>query len=143
MPGPDRLQLDLDAACACGAVTLLVKGPALSMLVCACLDCQRATGTGHSSVVIVPAEALAIDGEVKGFDSPSESGATFTRHFCPVCATPLFGRSSRAPAIRQIPVGLFAGRNDWFAPARMIFARSHRHWDSVPETLQRHETYPG
>ncbi|SHF09997.1 GFA family protein [Devosia limi] len=111
------------------------------MLLCACQDCQRASGTGHATVALVPTAALTITGAVKGFDRTSDSGATFTRHFCPSCGTPLFGQSSRAPDIRMIAVGFYTGQNDWFAPSQLIFARSHQAWDLIADHLPQHNTY--
>lgn len=118
-----------------------VRGTVASMLMCACLDCQRASGSGHATVALVPAEALSITGESKSFDRPSDSGATFTRHFCPTCGTPLYGQSSRAPGMRMIPVGFFAGQNAWFDPNQLIFARSRQEWDLVADHLPQHQTY--
>lgn len=118
-----------------------VRGPVVSMLLCSCLDCQRATGSGHASVALVPAQSLTLVGNAKSFDRPSDSGATFTRHFCPECGTPLYGQSSRAPDMRMIPVGFFAGQNEWFAPNQLIFARSQQEWDLVADHLPRHATY--
>ena len=118
-----------------------IHGPVVSMLMCSCLDCQRASGSGHATVALVPAEALTVAGSTKSFDRASDSGATFRRHFCPDCGTPLYGRSSRAPHIRMVAVGFFAGQNDWFEPNQLIFARSHQAWDLVADHLPRHETY--
>ena len=122
-----------------------VRGPVVSMLMCSCLDCQRATGSGHSSVALVPAAALTLTltlvGSVKSFDRPSDSGAIFTRYFCPECGTPLYGHSSRAPDIRMIGVGFFAGQNDWFEPNQLIFARSRQAWDLIADHLPQHQTY--
>jgi len=120
---------------------MAVRGRIAAMLMCACQDCQRASGTGHSTVALVPSPALTVTGRTKGFDRPSDSGATFTRHFCPDCGTPLFGQSSRAPDIRMIAVGFFVGQNDWFAPNQLIFARSHQAWDLIADHLPRHNTY--
>lgn len=120
---------------------MAVRGRIAAMLMCACRDCQRASGTGHSTVALVPSQALTFTGRTKGFDRPSDSGATFTRHFCPDCGTPLFGNSSRAPDIRMIAVGFFVGQNDWFAPNQLIFARSHQVWDLIADHLPRHNTY--
>lgn len=92
-------------------------------------------------MALVPVTALSLSGEPKSFARPSDSGAVFTRHFCPDCGTPLFGQSSRAPDIRMIPVGFFAGHNDWFAPSQLIFARSQQAWDLVADHLPRHTTY--
>lgn len=120
-----------------------VNGPVVSMLMCSCLDCQRASGSGHATVALVPAAALQLDGSAKSFDRPSDSGATFTRYFCPDCGTPLYGQSSRAAEMRMIPVGFFAGQNAWFEPNQLIFARSRQAWDLIADHLPRHETYQG
>lgn len=133
--------LDLTATCACGAVTVRVKGPVLSMFMCACRDCQRATGTGHSTVAMVKAGDVSIVGETKSFARTADSGGIFTRSFCPVCATPLAGQSSRAPETLLLPVGLFGDAADWFVPKQMIFARSHHAWDSVAADLPQHAKY--
>ena len=137
-----RPEVDLAARCACGRVRIAVAGTVYSMLMCACEDCQRATGAGHSALFLVDPSAVSINGETRGFTVTSDSGATFTRSFCPNCGTPLFGRSSRAPRSVALPVGLF-GRQaaDWFAPTQLIFARSHRAWDTIAAELPRYETY--
>ncbi|HEV7345174.1 MAG TPA: GFA family protein [Devosia sp.] len=137
----NRPVVDVTATCACGAVRLSINGPVVSMLMCSCLDCQRATGSGHASVAIVPAPAFTMEGDPKSFARSSDSGATFTRHFCGECGTPLFGQSSRAPDIRMVPVGFFAGQNAWYEPNQLIFARSQQAWDLVADHLPRHDTY--
>ncbi len=141
MDKPGRPIVDVSARCACGQVSMRIAGQVASMFMCSCLDCQRATGTGHSTVVLVPAEMLDVDGTTKTFARPADSGATFTRHFCPDCGTPLYGQSSRAPELRMMPAGFFAGQNEWFAPNQLIFARSHREWDLVADHLPHHATY--
>jgi hypothetical protein len=138
---PARPTIDIAARCACGATGMSIRGPVLSMLLCSCLDCQKATGSGHSAVALVPASALVVDGVHKSHARTAESGATFERHFCPACGTPLFGQSSRAEGMRMIPVGFFAGASEWFEPGQLIFARSHQAWDLVADHLPRHQTY--
>ncbi|MGV8854035.1 MAG: GFA family protein [Devosia sp.] len=141
MTGSSRRCIAVSAACACGAIAMSLDGPVMSMLLCSCLDCQRASGSGHAGVALVPKAALTIAGKPKTFNRPSDSGATFTRHFCADCGTPLYGQSSRAPELRMIAVGFFAGHNDWFAPSQLIFARSQQAWDLVADHLPRHLTY--
>jgi hypothetical protein len=111
------------------------------MLLCSCEDCQKATGTGHSAVAFANANDVTIDGWVRGFAKKANSGATFTRHFCPECGTPLYGKSSRAPRFTMLPVGLFGKETEWFEPTQLIFARSHREWDVVAEELEQHQAY--
>ncbi|WMT90020.1 GFA family protein [Pelagibacterium sp. H642] len=135
-----RLSLDETATCACGAVAMTVAGPVLSMLACSCRDCRKASGTGHSTVVLVPSEAVTISGEVKGHSRIAASGSEITRSFCPNCGTPLFARTARAPKLILLPAGLFDDPA-WFAPTQAIFSRSHLDWDMFDPALPRYDTY--
>ncbi|UYO00644.1 MAG: GFA family protein [Devosia sp.] len=137
----NTIQLDQTAACDCGAVTLSARGQVVSMFQCGCKNCQKVSGSGHSSVVLMPADAISVVGATKTFVRPADSGATFTRHFCPECGTTLFAHSSRAPAFRILLAGLFAGANDWYRPNQLIFSRHHPVWDLIEAALPRYETY--
>ena len=141
MSSSDLPVLDLTARCDCGAVTLTARGRIVSMFQCACENCQRVSGGGHSNVVLLPADAVSTVGATKAHSRPAESGATFTRHFCPECGTTVHAQSSRAPGLRIVPAGLFAGQNDWFVPNQLIFARSHRAWDLVADHMPWHARY--
>ena len=136
-----RPHVDVELACSCGAVTLSVKGTPRAMFMCACEDCQKATGTGHSAVAVFDAADVTVAGQTHSFDRPADSGATFTRTFCPACGTPIHGRSSRWAEARILPVGLFGRQADWFAPNQLIFSRSHHDWDMIADALPRHDTY--
>ena len=139
----DQLQtiLDTQGRCDCGAATISVKGRIVSMFQCACENCQRSTGSGHSSVVLFEADAVRTTGATKSYSRSADSDATFTRHFCPECGGTVHAQSSRAPGFRIIPIGVFAGNNAWFTPNQLIFARSEQAWDLIADHLPRHETY--
>lgn len=111
------------------------------MFMCSCEDCQKATGTGHSTVAIANPADVIISGNTKSFARPADSGARFTRYFCPECGTPLYGKSSRAPNALMLPVGLFGAAAHWFNPTQLIFSRSHREWDEIAAALPRQQTY--
>ena len=134
--------VDLAAPCACGAVSVHFSGKVLSMFLCSCEDCQRATGAGHSAIVLARQEAVTVSGETRSFARLANSGATLTRTFCPNCGTPLWAQSSRAAELVMLPVGLFgAAAAPWYAPNQLIFARSHRDWDLIDDALPHHQTY--
>jgi hypothetical protein len=136
----DKPALDEKAVCACGNVTVTAKGRVLSMLLCSCLDCRKATGTGHSGFAIMRAEDVAITGETRHFTRIANSGSEISRHFCPRCGTPIYGVTARSPALILLPVGLFDNPH-WFAPTQAIFSRSHLDWDTLPDGIPQHETY--
>lgn len=141
MATADKPEIDLSARCACGRVTLSVNGRIRSMFMCSCEDCQRATGTGHSTVALARPADVTVTGDTRSFARPAHSGATLTRWFCPHCGTPLYAQSSRAPDLLMLPVGLFGAATNWFVPNQLIFARSHRDWDALPDGLPQHDTY--
>lgn len=136
-----RPTVDITAACACGAVSVRLAGKVLSMFMCSCEDCQKATGAGHSTVILARPEDVTITGPTRSFSRPANSGATLTRSFCPACGTPIVARSSRADQLLMLPAGLFGAQADWYAPNQLIFARSHRDWDEIAADLPQHDTY--
>jgi hypothetical protein len=143
MPERNRPEVDMTTTCACGAVAVTVKGTVYSMFMCACEDCQKASGTGHSAAFVVDPSAVTVTGDTRSFERPSASGAAFIRTFCPACGTPLHGRSTRNDRAAMLPVGLFGARAaEWYVPTRLIFSRSHRDWDVLAADIPRHETYP-
>jgi hypothetical protein len=122
-------------------VEVRFAGKVLSMFLCSCEDCQRATGTGHSAVALARPADVTVTGETRSFTRPANSGATLTRWFCPACGTPLYARSSRAAEVLMLPIGLFGRGAGWYVPNQLIFARSHREWDVVAAELPQHATY--
>jgi hypothetical protein len=142
MEKASRPEIDITVACACGAVTMQLAGTVRSMFMCSCEDCQRATGTGHSAAFLVRAADVSVAGETKHYARAANSGATFARWFCPNCGTPLFAQSSRATELLTIPVGLLGKLAlPWYRPNQLLFARTHREWDLVPEHIPHHQTY--
>jgi hypothetical protein len=142
MEKPARPQIDLSAGCACGAVTVRLSGTVRSMFMCSCEDCQRATGAGHSAAFLMRASDITVDGATKSFARPADSGAIFTRWFCPDCGTPLYAQSSRATELVTVPVGLLGKQaSPWFQPGQLLFARTHRDWDVIADGLPQHQTY--
>lgn len=135
-----RPVVDLKASCACGAVHLHISGKIRSTFLCACRECQKATGTGHSAVAIANSADVSIVGDTNSFARPADSGATLTRHFCPLCATTLVAESSRWPGASLLPAGLFEDQS-WFIPGQVLFNRSHQHWDILPGDIPHHATY--
>lgn len=135
----DKTELDTLEHCACSSVSVTVQGRVLSMLLCSCLDCRKATGTGHSGFAIMRREDVKVSGKTRHFDRMANSGSWISRHFCPICGTPVFGVTARSPALILLPVGLFADPY-WFAPAQAIFSRTHMDWDTLPG-IPRYDTY--
>jgi hypothetical protein len=97
------ISLPLTGGCACGAVRYESTAAPMMMLHCHCRDCQRATGGGHSLLVVVPTEAFRVTrGEARWHASPSEARGMTRRAFCAECGAPVFGAPDAAPHIRAL-----------------------------------------
>jgi len=141
-PTVPRPEIHASAQCACGAVSVAAHGTVRSMFLCACEDCQRATGTGHAAVLMLRADDVDLSGPTRPHVATAQSGATMTRWTCATCGTPVAAQSSRATTLLNLPVGLFgAAAAGWFRPSQLLFARSLRAWDHVDPDLPRHATY--
>lgn len=127
--------------CLCGAVSYVIKSGPVRMGQCHCSDCQRATGTGHSSMAFFPADQVKIKGETTGYASTGESGNIVTRHFCPVCGSRVFNLNSGRPGVVAITAGS-ADDSSWFTPQGVIFTKQRPSWDMTSADLPNFETTP-
>ena len=54
--------------CLCGKISYQFnKSEAISAHHCHCLDCQKSTGSGKATILLVPDSSLEIDGNLKFF----------------------------------------------------------------------------
>lgn len=132
---------DIRAECACGQAKLVLSGPPKTVMLCACRDCQKSTGSDHSTLGMWADAQITFIGDSVFYAKEAESGATIARHRCPNCGTPLFGISSRLAGHQLIPLGLLGEQANQFAPKSMIFARSKFEWDHTSDGLAQYTTY--
>jgi hypothetical protein len=128
----------ITGGCACGAVRYAAAGPPRLMLKCHCRDCQRASGAGHIAVMMLPREAVALQGELRVYVTTGDAGHRVERGFCPSCGSPVLNRLERLPGF----VGLLAGSLDepaLFRPAADIFTASAQPWDALAPDTAKHE----
>jgi hypothetical protein len=134
--------LPLTGGCACGAVRYESTAAPVLMLQCHCRDCQRATGTGHTALVVVPAEAFRVlQGEPRWYGSPSEAAGLTRRAFCGECGSPVFGKPDVAPHI----VALHAASLDdptIFHPQMDVWTSDALPGDAMDAALPKFGKYP-
>lgn len=134
-------EVETAGRCLCGAVRIAVKGTPVRMAQCHCRDCQRMTGTGHASNAFFRADDVKITGVTKSFTVTTDSGNASMRHFCPVCASRVFGTNAARPGIIVVPVGVLDDTS-WFAPEAVLYARSAPAWDLTTDAVPRFEAMP-
>jgi len=120
--------------CACGAVRYETKGETQAAFHCQCRQCQRATGTGHASLFIVPVGDVSITGDLSFYEQTADDGSTVSRGFCPVCGSPVLGKTSGHPDILLIHA---ASLDDpaVFKPQKVVWTSAKQPWDFIDPEL--------
>ena len=127
--------------CLCGAVTIAVEGTPVRMAQCHCMDCRRASGTGHVSNAIFADADVTVTGETKSFTVTADSGNAYTRYFCPACGSRIYGKHSGRPGMTIVHVGLLDDAS-WFAPQVVLYTRSRPKWDITTDAVPNFATSP-
>jgi hypothetical protein len=116
--------------CQCGNITFEVSADPLMSGQCHCLDCQKASGTGHTTMIAFPQGSVKIEGKTATYQSPADSGATITRYFCPRCGSRLFGSSSGMPQLFTVNAGALDDPS-LYKPMMTVYTKRLQPWDAV------------
>lgn len=127
--------------CLCSAVRYESTAEPAVTAHCHCVDCRKTSGTGHCSHMGMPEAALSINGEVKFFDAPADSGNTVSRGFCPTCGSAIYSTNSGMPGM----VFLRASSLDdpeIFKPQFVVYAKRAPSWDATNPSLPTFDEMP-
>lgn len=134
-----KKDVERTASCACGGLTITVRGEPVDVYLCSCLDCQRGTGSAFSYAALFPEAQVTIAGERRQYESRGDSGRAIVSDFCPTCGTAVAFRAEGLPGVVGVPVGCFADPN-FAKPTKMFWASRRHHWLDVPEGVMPLET---
>ena len=130
----------LSGSCQCGEVRFEVEGEFEHFMLCHCKYCQKDTGSAHAANLLGTTATLRW---ISGADHPVQytiPGTRHTRAFCPTCGSALPSRQLDG-SLLVVPAGSLDSAVDR-APDAHIFLASRADWDSEPERLPGHPTYP-
>jgi hypothetical protein len=124
------------AGCACGSLRISLTGDPTSVYACACLECQRATGSAFSYRARFPKEAIAqIVGDRRVWRRHGDAGRWVEQTFCTTCGTLVYMEGEALPHAVVVSVGCFADTT--FAPPAAIYWASRRHtWFNLAEGVR-------
>ena len=124
--------------CLCGACAWRTAGPLEKGGICHCADCRRVTGSAFGVSFRVEKSRLTRTGETRTFSKAADSGTVLTRHFCPVCSSPLYTESQAHPDAVFIKVGSL-DMPEALTIDREMWTRSKVLWSDLPATAQKFE----
>jgi hypothetical protein len=132
---------ELSGGCLCGAVRYHIVGAPVFVGQCYCRDCQKATGTGHATVVGVLESQLRIRGEPVVYASLGGSGGQVRRHLCRICAGRLYTAADSAGPVRMVQAGSLDDPNA-IIPTVAIYVKDALSWDRIDPALAKFERLP-
>ncbi len=133
--------IETTGSCLCGQVTFSINGEPVRQAQCHCRDCQQSSGTGHMSLAFFRDTDMTITGKTSAYETTTDSGATMTRYFCPVCGARLFSTNTNRPGVRSIALGAL-DNSDWFTPQGIVYACRRPAWDQMDETIPSFDKMP-
>jgi hypothetical protein len=131
----------LDGQCVCGQSKLSCDGPALKAVHCQCTHCQKLSGTGHLTNILVKKGSATVTGPVAIFESKADSGNTNTRTFCKNCGCQMLRQNSGMADVDIIHGGTLTNP-EVIKPEAVIWHKSALSWDYNDPALPVFETMP-
>jgi hypothetical protein len=96
-------------------------------IVCHCRDCQKFTGSAFAFVLGAPKTAVNVQGALKKFVSPGDSGNLVIRQFCPDCGSSIAEETSNRPGLMIINCGTLDDPTS-VTPARELYCERALAW---------------
>jgi hypothetical protein len=128
--------------CACAALRYEARGEPIAELHCQCRDCQKRSGTGHSSYLTFGDRAqVDITGKAGEWRVAGDSGTEKVHAFCPVCGAPVYLTFPDAPDIIAIHAGSLDDPGQ-FKPVMVTYAKRGHGWDRMDPALKIFERMP-
>lgn len=128
--------------CLCGKVSYQCDAEPVMAGHCHCVDCRKSSGTGHCTHVLVPVGAFHLEGEVRYYDHPADSGHVISRGFCPSCGCAIHSKNSAQPDMAFIRASSLDDP-DIVTPQMVVYASRAPSWDHVDPSLPSFAEMPG
>ena len=131
----------ITGGCLCGKVRYNANVEPVFTGVCHCRDCQKFGGSAFAIVVAVPKDALSMQGDLRSFSKPGDSGQPIERRFCPECGSTICDEAAVMPSVVMIAAGSLDDAS-WLKPAMQIYCDSAQPWVQLGGGLQSFPKMP-
>ena len=121
--------------CLCGNVNYeFNKSSALTTHHCHCKDCQKSTGSGKATIMLLPKDELKISGELKFYTVTGSAGSHVTRGFCENCGSPILSFVEENADIRFIKLGSL-NDSSWVKTESNFWSSTANKWSPADEEI--------
>jgi len=125
----------------CGGVLFEAKGPLMTMAICHCVQCRKASGAEFATNGSVDSETFRIK---RGEDLlvHYESSPGRYRVFCGRCGSPMFKRDDAIPHLVRLRLGVVDTVIDQ-RPLVHVFVSEKAPWTEILDDLPQYDRLPG
>ena len=128
--------------CACGAIRYEATTDPVFANHCQCRDCQKRSGTGHSSYLTFPSRAeVRITGAATDWRVAGDSGNEKIHSFCPICGTPVYLTFAAIPDAIAVHAASLDDPSR-FHPSVVTYGVQGLSWDTMDPALRTFERMP-
>ena len=121
--------------CLCGNVSYEFNKPSsMTTHHCHCKDCQKSTGSGKATIMLIPKDELKISGELKFYTVTGSAGSHVTRGFCENCGSPLVSFVEEYADIRFIKLGSL-NDSSWVNVESNFWSSTANSWSPADEEI--------
>ena len=121
--------------CLCAAVQYhFDKINVISAHHCHCKDCQKSTGSGKATIVLVPSSLITIEGEIKFYTVTGKDGGHVSRGFCSECGSQLISYLEEMQEIKFVKAGSLMD-SSWIEIQSSFWSSTAQHWSPIDEEI--------
>jgi len=121
--------------CLCGAIQYeFDKSNLISAHHCHCIDCQKSTGSGKATILMLPSQAIQIKGELKLHTTTTASGRNMSRGFCEECGSPVLSFIKEMPEVKFVKAGSLDDAS-WLKIDSNFYSSSAHFWSPIDEDI--------
>ena len=118
-------------SCLCGKISYSFdKSQVISAHHCHCTDCQKSTGCGKATIVMVPEPAMQMTGELKKYTVQGEGGSHVSRGFCDHCGSPMMSFIEELPGLVIVKAGSMDD-SSWIKITSSFWSDTAQTWSPV------------
>ncbi|WP_279243563.1 GFA family protein [Candidatus Litorirhabdus singularis] len=108
---------------------------------CHCKDCQKMTGSGKATIIILPTALLESRGDIKFYTVTGTDGGHVSRGFCPECGCQMISYVEESPGLRFIKAGSL-NDSSWVKIDSSFWSHSAEDWSPVDPRCPASEKNP-
>ncbi|WJH40466.1 GFA family protein [Aliirhizobium terrae] len=120
--------------CACGAIRYHVTSDPVAMVDCQCRQCQRESGTGHTSNMVFAGATVKLEGQPGHWEATGDGGTVKSRAFCTTCGSPVYMTFPAMPDLFVIRAASL-DEPDRYQPQIVTWTDGAQPWDRIDTAL--------